>query len=705
MEQVESNLCWLNGLIYAGRFYGLAVSEEKVYADARWATSEDLPTFIERTGRNIGLSVVPCEYAPLQEERYPVLVELQGGGVAFVEEADNLLVSTEFTESATAQKRYTKEEFSLQVTGLAVVVRPAVNQPDPRIDEYIKPYEENWFRRIVLRDYKKYGDVIIASLVANILALSSMIFSMQMYDRVIPSQSENTLWVLFTGVMIALIFEFLLRTSRVVITDHIGKKADLRLSDYVFGRALRIKTTEKPKSTGTFIAQLRELEQVREMITSNVMASLADLPFIFLFLFVLWFIGGKLVFLVLAVIPLAIIPSLLAQYKFAKLAKEGMRESTLRNSLLVEVVQGSEDIKLMRAEARFEHQWRNYNEFLAEVGLKQRFLTALLLNGFAELQSFIYVCVLLTGSYLVMSGELTTGALIGCSILASRTIASIIRATQVVSRWQQTKISYESLDNLMRKPVDYAQDKQTINVESLQGKYELNDVMFTYGDENAPPVLRINKLQIAQGEKIAILGRIGAGKSTLLQLLAGLAEPQAGLVKIDDLNLNQVDTSTVRRDIGLLQQNARLFFGTVRDNLLLGKPEANDTQILVALRAAGALSVVQKLPNGLDYLIMEGGMGLSGGQRQALLLARLLLKEPNILLFDEPTSALDPNTEQAVLTSLATISQAKTLVVATHKMSVLRIVERIIVLEGGRVVLDGPKDKVLEQLSGGAKKQ
>ena len=703
MGLVENKICWLNSLIYTARFYGIAVSEENMYADSQWSSSGSIQSFLESSAQKISMSVDILHLQDTDLQKFPLLVELRNVGVAFVEESEGILFTTEFTKGENVNHQYCKEEFFNNITGFAALVRPLANIPDPRIDEYIKPYKDNWFRNIVLRDHSRYGDVVMASLVANILALSSMIFSMQIYDRVIPAQSENTLWVLFAGVMIALAFEFFLRTARVVITDCLGKKADLRLSDYVFGRAIRIKNTEKPRSTGTFIAQIRELEQVREMITSNVISVMADLPFILLFLFVLWLIGGKLVLVVLAAIPVALIPAVMLQKKFALLAREGMRESTLRNCLLVEVVQGSNDIKLMRAEARFEHLWRNYNEFLAEIGLKQRFIAALLLNGFAELQSLVYVCVLLCGSYFVMAGEITTGALIGSSILSSRIIASIIRTAQILSRWQQTKVSYESLDNLVKKKVDYTVSKNMLQVGKVDGRYEIQNVRFHYGEENMPCVINIEHLQINAGERIAILGKIGAGKSTFLQLMAGLVEPQEGIVTVDGLNLALIDVAVVRRDVGLLQQDARLFFGSIRENLILGRPGATDTEILDALKAANALQFVQSQPSGLDYIIMEGGLGLSGGQKQALLLARLLLTQPKVLLLDEPTSSLDPNTEQHVLEALDTLSKGKTMILATHKMSLLRIVERIIVLDKGKIVLDGPKDKILKELSGGQK--
>ena len=536
---------------------------------------------------------------------------------------------------------------------------------------------------------------MVASLIANILALSTIIFSMQVYDRVVPSQSIPTLWVLAGGVLIAAIFEFILRISRVYLSDIIGKRADLKISDRVFGHALRIKNKERSKSTGTFISQIRELEGVRELVTSTTISAIADLPFFFLFLVIFWLIGGNLFWVMLVVVPLMIVPSLLAQRKLAALAKEGMRESSIRNAILVEAVQGIEDIKLLRAEARFQNQWNHMNEVSADISMRQRKITGWLNAWTQKLQGLTYAVVVLVGCFAVMSGDMTTGALVACSILSSRMLAPISQITGVLGRWQQAKVAKEGLDELMKKPVDRPDRSQLIHRKVINGDYEVKGMVFKYGDDDPRPSLIIPQLHIKAGEKVAILGRNGAGKSTLLQLLAGMQSPIQGKISVDGIDQSLLDPDDLRRDMGLLNQNAHLFFGTIRENLVLGAPLATDQEIVQALKITNALEIVEQKKEGLDHLVLEGGMGFSGGQKQALLLTRLLLRNPNILLLDEPTAAIDDVSEKVLIQNLKQWLKHRTLVIATHRPAVLELVDRIIVIHDGKIVKDGSRDAIL----------
>jgi ATP-binding cassette subfamily C protein LapB len=573
--------------------------------------------------------------------------------------------------------------------------------PDARVDDYVRPYRKDWFWAIALRDWRRYGDIVLASVFANVLALASTIFSMQIYDRVVPAQSEPTLWVLFGGVMLAVAFEFLLRMSRTHISDVIGKRADLKVSDLVFGHALRVRTDARSKSTGSFIAQVREVEQVRELLTSTTIGAVADLPFFVLFLVVLWLVAGPLALVALAAVPLLVVPGLLIQKPLARLAGEGMRESALRNALLVEAVEGLEDIKLMRAEPRFQNQWNHANDVAAGVSMRQRFLTGLLMTWTQEVQTIVYAVMLLAGCFLVMRGDMTTGALVGSSILASRMIAPLAQLSGVFARWQQAKVARAGLDQLMQRPVDQPERARLVHVPALQGRYNVTGVDFRYGKDDRSPAFMAAQLQIQPGEKVALLGRMGAGKSTLLQLLAGLQAPQRGHVSLDSLDISLIDPSDLRRDVGLLTQNARLFHGSIRENVTMGMPLATDGQVMEAITMAGALPFVQSRAEGLGELIHEGGLGLSGGQRQALLLARTLIRQPAVVLLDEPTAHFDEVTERQVIDSLEDWLAPRTLVVATHRMPVLHWVDRIIVIDGGRVVMDGPRDRVIGELSHG----
>src|SRR5690606_18588325 len=316
-----------------------------------------------------------------------------------------------------------------------VILRPARAVPDARVDDYIKPYRPHWFRSIVLDDLRPYGNVMLASLVANVLALAGILFTRQVYDRVIPAESLPTLYVLFSGVLLALVFEFLLRGMRIRITDLLGKRADLRVSDRVFGHALRIRNEEKPRSTGAFIAQLRELEQVREMMTSTTVTACADIPFFFLFCFILWHIAGPLVFVPMGAVLLLVVPGVLVQSKLKALAGEAMRESALRNAMLVETIQGLEDVNALQAEQRFQQQWNHYNAVTSDVNLKLRGIAANLSVWTSSVQSAVFSSVVLFGAPMVMEGELSVGALVAASILASRMMAPMSQVTSVMTRW------------------------------------------------------------------------------------------------------------------------------------------------------------------------------------------------------------------------------------------------------------------------------
>lgn len=690
---------WLQAVLSIAKHYRIEPSAERIRLQLDWNPNQNIDDILNLIARQVGLSLRKTDFSAevINPWRLPVLVEFQDGQVGVIDKVDaegNL--SIQFSGDQGLSQMLASDTLAEHVRHV-YILRPEKSVPDARVDEYVKPYEDNWFWSIVLRDWKRYIDVMFASLMANILALATILFSMNVYDRVIPAQSVPTLWVLAGGVLIAAIFEFSLRVARIYLSDIIGKRADLRISDRVYGHALRIKNSERSKSTGTFISQIRELEGVRELVTSTTISAIADLPFFLLFLGVFWVIGGNLFWVMLIVVPLMIIPGILAQKPLAKLANEGMREGAIRNAMLVESVQGIEDIKLLRAEARFQNQWNHMNEVSADIAMRQRKIVGVMTAWTQKIQGLTFAIVVLVGCFAVMDGEMTTGALVACSILSSRMLAPISQIAGVLGRLQQAKVAKQGLDELMKKPVDQPEHSHLIHRPVLNGHYELSGVSFKYGEDDPKPTLMVPKLEIKAGEKIAILGRNGAGKSTLLQLFSGMQTPNQGKIKLDGVELGLIDPSDVRRDMGLLNQNAHLFFGTVRENLTLGAPLANDDDILQALRITGALAFVQEKKEGLDHLILEGGVGFSGGQKQALLLARLLLRQPNILLLDEPTAAIDDVSEKQLIDHLKMWLGHRTLVVATHRRAVLELVDRIIVVNDGKIVMDGPRDQILNQ--------
>ncbi|BAP39175.1 type I secretion system permease/ATPase [Acinetobacter guillouiae] len=688
---------WLQAIITVAQHYRMQPAEEQIRLQLDWNKYTNIDDMLSIITRQVGLNVRKADFSTdvLNPWRLPVVVEFNNGQVAVIEKVDNEgNASLQLSGDQGLSQTFNLHELQANASRV-YIFRPETSIPDARVDEYIKPYEKSWFWDIVLKDWKRYTDIMVASMIANILALATIIFSMQVYDRVVPSQSIPTLWVLAGGVLIAAVFEFVLRIARVYLSDIIGKRADLKISDRVFGHALRIRNKDRARSTGSFISQIRELEGVRELVTSTTISAIADLPFFFLFLVIFWIIGGNIFWVMLLVVPLMIIPGFLVQKKLAQLATEGMRESAIRNAILVEAVQGIEDIKLLRAEARFQNQWNHMNEVSADVSMRQRKIVGWLNAWTQKIQGLTYAIVVLVGCFAVMKGDMTTGALVACSILSSRMLAPISQVTGVLGRWQQAKVAKNGLDELMQKPVDRPDRAQLIQRKVLSGDYDFKGVVFKYTEDDPRPTLVIPQLKIHAGEKVAILGRNGAGKSSLLQLLSGMQLPVQGKISLDGVDQSLLDPDDIRRDMALLNQNAHLFFGTIRENLTLGAPLASNDEIIRALQITNALEIVEQKKEGLDHLILEGGVGFSGGQKQALLLTRLLLRNPNIVLLDEPTASIDDVSEKVLIQHLKEWLGHRTLVVATHRPAVLQLVDRIIVVHEGKIIKDGPRDAIL----------
>ncbi|WP_322964063.1 type I secretion system permease/ATPase [Sphingomonas fuzhouensis] len=700
-------IAWIDMMGQVARHYRMPFAEQRARLTTLWQAGGDDEARVRALARASGLSVrvvVPGAIR-LTSWRLPVIAWLNDGELALITGIDadgQALFTVAGEDGQTAQRPL---DLLVEQTHLFVVPRPARSAADIRVDSYIRPFEEHWLRRLLLQDMKGYGHVAIASVVTNCLGLAGVLFSMQVYDRVVPAQSMPTLYILFIGVILATGFDFVLRRLRVGITDILGKRADLRLSDLVFGHALRVRNRARPSSTGTFIAQLRDLDQVRDMLTSTTVAAVADLPFFLLFLVILCFIGGTLALVPVVALVALLLPSLLAQRRLRAHATESMRETSLRNALLIEAVQGIEDIKTLQAEERFQRQWNHCNAVAGEAQLRLRGLTASLSTWAQSVQNAVYATVIFVGAPMVIAGDITTGALVATSMLASRMMAPMGQVSHLLGRYQHAKVAANSLDQIMALPVDNPDAEHRIPLPSVDGRFALRGAVFSYADPNAPPALTVPKLEIAAGEKVALLGRNGAGKSTLLQGLSGMLQPVSGEVLLDDLALHQIDPSDVRRDVALLTQNSRLFHGTLRENLTMGAPMASNATILAALDMVGAIDLIRRLRDGLEHVVLEGGIGLSGGQQQALLLARLLIRQPQVMLLDEPTAAMDEAAERLFIDRFRDWSRGRTVVVATHRMRVLELVDRIIVIDQGQVLLDQPKATALATMQGATRSQ
>lgn len=692
---------WLEAILVVARHNRLDCSAQNVRIAAQWSKDLGVDEVLRQMARQAGLNLKVVDFTTslLVQRRLPLVLQFDDGQIGVLQTfGDDDELGIVYSGDQGLQSRISRADLVASARK-ALILRPVQTARDTRVDDYIKPYEKSWFRNIILRDMRPYGHVMLASLAANVLGLAGVLFSMQMYDRVIPAESMPTLYVLFGGVTLALFFDFVLRVMRVRITDLLGKRADMRVSDLVFGHAIRLRNSARPKSTGSFISQLRELEQLRELITSSTASALADLPFFLMFVVIYWFIAGSLVAVPLGAVMFLVIPGLLSQRKLARLANQSMRESSLRSAMLVEAVQGLDDIKMLQAEQRFQQQWNHYNATAAEASLRSRTITSGLVTWTQSVQGGVFAVVVVFGAPMVMAGDMTTGSLVAASILASRMMAPMSQITLVLTRWQQAKVALQGLHRIMQMPVDQAEGSKRVHLPVVRGDYELKQAVFKYSEEAPMPALTVKDLKIAPGERIAVLGRNGAGKSTLLQAMAGMIDLSSGSLTLDGVGLSHIDPADVRRDIGLLTQNSRLFHGTLRENLMMGAPHAGDQEILDALALTGALEFISKFPLGMDHMIQEGGLGLSGGQRQSLLLSRLIIRQPQIVLLDEPTAALDDASERKLIQSLDQWSAQRTLIIATHRMSVLSLVDRIIVVDNGTVVIDDTKDNAIARLS------
>lgn len=689
---------WISAMGRVAESFGKPADPLYLRQQMRWFEHQPLRRQLDRLSGLMGLRVGMVSWSQVRwrQEVLPAVVTLKQGGIAVLENLhDDGTVDYWLSDGGDLLRSMELAMMLEQSTGPVFLVGVAPRGRDQRIDQFVQPHRKHWFWENFRGSGRKIAEISLASIIGNVLALAGILFSMQVYDRVIPAQSFPTLWVLFFGVVLAAGLEYIIRLMRTLVSDLMGKRIDLKVSSLFFVRAMNIKNDDRPKSTGSFISQLREIDQVRELLTSTTVSAAADMPFVLLFLGIMFFIGGPLVIIPLLAIPLIVIPGILIQWPMAKLAKEGMRESALRNAVLVETIEGIEDIKALQAEAYFQRQWEQTHEVSAAVGMKQRLWGARLTGWASTVQQLTYGGMLVFGVYLVLSGDITTGTLVACSMLSSRTIAPLMQLTMVFSRWQHAKSAMHGLDELLKKPIDRPADAELSHCPTLSGHFNVRNLQYTYDKENAPNVLGIGQLEIKPGERVAILGKVGAGKSTLLKLLSGQASPSQGKILIDGVDMTKVEPADIRRQLGYLSQDSRLFFGTLRQNLMLGYPHASDQEMLQALRISGALSMVQADASSLDKVINEGGRGLSGGQRQMVMLSRLILRNPQVVLLDEPTASMDEALEEYVIRQLHTWLVGRTLIVVTHRPALLKLVDRIVVMDNGRVVADGPRDKIL----------
>ena len=556
------------------------------------------------------------------------------------------------------------------------------------------------FRRVLSAQRAAFVYAALASLAANIAALAGSMYSMQVYDRVIPTRGLSTLTVLLIGALIACAFELVIKQARAAVLESAVQRMDETLSHAIFQRLLALRIDQLPPNVGSLSAQLRGYESIRAFAIAATMYAVIDAPFGLLFLGVMALIGGPQLVAVPAVF---FVVSVLAGSMFrAHIAAHAAGASIAGNrkvGLLVETISAAENIKAAGSGWSQSARWNALTREAIDDDLKIKHLSETASHTAGFFQQASYVVMIAAGAYIASAGEgLTSGGLIACSILSGRVLGPISLLPGLIVQWAHARIALDNLERIFALEGDHHGVAQPLVPARLEGHFRIEDVKFAYPEQ--PHALALPLLQIAAGDKVAIVGPVGAGKSTLLKVMAGLYKPQQGRVLIDGLEIQQIAREPLSAQLGYLPQEVRLVSGTLRDNLGLGLPDADDVTMLTACRATGLISLVTSHPKGLDLPIGEGGCGVSGGQRRLIGLTRLVLARPTVWLLDEPTSALDDTTERQSLALLREAMQpGQTLVVVTHRPQVLALVDRIVVLTRGGIALDGPREAVLQALS------
>ncbi len=568
---------------------------------------------------------------------------------------------------------------------------------DKRASELKLLNTKRWFWGTIFRFLPIYVHVVLASVVVNILAIASSLFTMNVYDRVVPNNAVDTLWILAVGVLIAFGFDFLLRNLRGYFVDVAGRNADILIAGKLMQQVMGMESEYKPDSTGSLANNLREFESLRDFFSSTTLLAIVDLPFLFIFVFIVYLIGGPLCIIPLIAVPLVLTVGLLLQFPFQRFIEDGFKESTQKNALLVEIISGLETVKSCLAEGTMQHRWENIIGMSAVSSTRAKALANFSITFTQFTAQVVSISIVIFGVYRIAQGELTMGGLIACNILVGRSMAPLGAVAALLTRLQQSRMALKSLDLLMKIPNERSEDKTFVRYDDLTSEITFDQVTYQYPRAETLALNNIS-MTIRPGEKVAIIGRVGSGKSTIGRLCQGLYHPKQGTARIGGIDIRQLDPADLRRMIGYVSQDNYLFYGSVKDNITLGAPYADDQAILRAARIAGVADFLRMHPAGFGLQVGERGMNLSGGQRQAVAIARALLQDPDILILDEPTSSMDNGSENLFCRRLQAELNGKTLILITHRHSMLALVNRLIVLDNGRIVADGPKEKVLVEL-------
>lgn len=697
----------LDALVLLSKYYGAPASEDSLSSglplvDNR-LTLELFPRAAERAGLSARLA--DQSLSEIHELLLPCVLLLNNHSSCILMSIDQNAGTARIlqSESGDGEIQLSLDALEKIYSGHLFYIRKKYRF-DQRSPDVLDTQEGHWFWATFRSAAPIYRDVMIASLLINLFAIASPLFVMNVYDRIVPNLAFDSLWVLAIGVAIVFVFDLILKHLRSYFIDVAGKKLDLQLSAKIFARVMGIRLEARPLSVGAFANNLQSFEMIREFITSATLGALIDLPFALLFLLVIWVVGGPLVLVPLVVMIILIAYSWYIQKPLAKQIELTSKIASQKQATLVEGLTGIEAVKINGAQSQYQVIWEQAVSKMGQHDIQTRKLAngASTLSGF--LQQMMTVGTVVMGVYLVAAGDLSMGGIIAAVMLGGRAVQPLAQLSLLATRFNQAKASMSLINQVMEMPVEEEEGKSYVSRPTLKGKIEFDKVCFSYpGQQNY--ALHEVSFTIQPGERVALIGGIGAGKSSLEKLILGLYQCTQGDVRIDGVNIGQLHPADLRRNIGAIMQENHLFFGSIRDNIVMGAPFTSDENLLRAAQWGGVTAFTDQDPEGLERQVGEGGRQLSGGQRQSVAAARAIVMDPPIMLFDEPSSHLDRKSEVRLMNQLKALDRSKTVILSTHKSSLLDVVDRIIVLENGRLIADGPKAEVVNWLREGVNQQ
>jgi ATP-binding cassette subfamily C protein LapB len=691
-----------DSLVIAARLFGEPVSAEALTAGLPLEAGVLTPALAVRAAQRASLNarVVKTALSKLKPENLPAILLTGERGACVLLKLEGERAEVVVPELPDAPREIALDQLEESYTGQAILLsrlhRFSAGTESERIAD-----THHWFWGTLRAETRTYGEVALATVLINVFALASPLFFMNVYDRVVPNQAMETLWVLAIGIGVVFAFDLVLKILRGYFIDVVGRRSDLALSSTLFARVMDLKLDQPRQPVGTLANNLREFESLREFFTSATLASIIDLPFVLLFLAVIFWIGGFwMVLPVIIAIPIVIAVGLALQPALRDHIRRSFAATEAKYSTVIETLAAIEHVKHLNAASQLQRKWESLVDYVARESLTARLLSAFALHFTGWVQAATGIAVLIVGAYQAADGRLTLGALIACAIIASRAVAPLTQLAGLLTRYHTATTALNALNKIMEAPVEREPGKTFVSRPKLDGRIDFRGVTFRYPGQQVD-ALREASFTITPGMRIGVIGRMGSGKSTLAKLLIGLHHPQAGNVLVDGIDSRQIDPSDLRRNIGYMPQDVVLFSGTVRQNLTMGAPQTDDETMLRAVQLVGLDEHLNRHPQGFDMPVGERGHGLSGGQKQAVALARALLTDPPVLLLDEPTAAMDTGTEEHFKSRITRVLEGRTLIVVTHRESMLTLVDHLIVMDSGRVVAAGVKSEVLQALSQG----